>query len=149
MSLRERYRAEWLPKSRLSRRVRYTRVHGALFPDIDPDRVQSSLGAGYQHHLSQDQGVSTGEEDGVGRRTEDARERAVSGTQICETSSTGDNGHREAIPGDHEGLSDDDAGCVWRFESFTVPLGDIYEEVHLEISLTMRCRRGIVTRLDR
>ena len=137
MSLRERHRAKWLPEPRLSGRVRHPRVHGALLPEIDPDRVQSSLGARDQHQLSGNQGLSASQEDGVGRRAENARESAVPAAQIRETSSTGNDCHGKAIPRHHEGLSDVDAGCVWRFESCTVPLGDVYEEVHLEISLTM------------
>lgn len=138
MSLRERQRAQRLPESRLSRRMRHAWIHGTLLPEIDPDRVPSSLGAGDQPHFSGNQGLSTGQEDGVGRRAENARESAVSDTQVCETSSTGNDCHRKAIPGHHEGLSDIDAGCVWRFRSFTVLLGDVHEDVHLEISVMPR-----------
>lgn len=85
MSLPERHRAQWLPESRLSRRVRHTWVYGSLLPSFDPDRVQSSFGAADQYHFSEKQGLSTSQEDGVSRRADNATKSPVSSIQIRET----------------------------------------------------------------
>lgn len=137
MSLPKRHGAQRLPEPRLSGRVWHARIHGPFLPKADPNRVRSNLGPVDQHHLSQEQGVPTSQEDGVGRRPKNATESVIPGTPIRKISSTENDRGRKAIPGHHEGLSDDDAGGVWGLESWTVSLGDIHEEVHLAVPLTM------------
>lgn len=138
MSLSEWDRTQWLPEPRLSRRLRHARIHGPLLPRANPNRVQSSLGPADEHHFSEMQGLSRSQEGGHGRRAEDAAPSPLSGNQIREPSVRGNDDRRQAIPDHHGGLSGDDVGRMRWFESFRVLLGDVYEEVHLAVSLTMR-----------